>query len=42
MKDESGEDYAFAANRFHVVTLPSDVEDTLVLIGVGERSLRAA
>ena len=28
--DESGEDYAFASNRFHVVELPSDIEKTLL------------
>ncbi len=28
--DESGEDYAFASNRFHVVELPSNVEETLL------------
>ena len=28
--DESGEDYAFAANRFHVVELPSNVQKTLL------------
>ena len=27
--DESGEDYAFTANRFHLVELPADVEKTL-------------
>ena len=28
--DESGEDYAFAANRFHLVELPSNVQKTLL------------
>ncbi len=28
--DESGEDYAFAANRFHLVELPSNVRKTLL------------
>lgn len=28
--DESGEDYAFASNRFHLVTLPPPVEKTLL------------
>jgi hypothetical protein len=28
--DESGEDYAFAANRFHVVKLPLNVEKALI------------
>jgi len=28
--DESGEDYAFALNRFHVVELPSNVQKTLL------------
>ena len=28
--DESGEDYAFAANRFYVVQLPAEVEQTLL------------
>ena len=28
--DESGEDYAFDANRFHPVNLPSTVEKTLL------------
>ena len=29
MVDESGQDYAFAANRFHKVELPPTVEATL-------------
>ncbi len=29
--DESGEDYAFASNRFHIVELPSNVRKTLLL-----------
>jgi hypothetical protein len=28
--DESGEDYAFTANRFHIITLPSTVEQALL------------
>lgn len=28
--DESGEDYAFTANRFHLLTLPHTVEQTLL------------
>ena len=28
--DESGEDYAFASNRFYVVELPSAVQKTLL------------
>jgi hypothetical protein len=28
--DESGEDYAFSANRFHSVQLPQDVEAVLL------------
>ncbi len=28
--DESGEDYAFAANRFHPVNLPAPVEKALL------------
>ena len=28
--DESGEDYAFAANRFHPVSLPATVEKLLL------------
>jgi prephenate dehydratase len=28
--DESGEDYAFASNRFYVVELPSAVQKTLI------------
>ena len=28
--EESGEDYAFASNRFHVVELPSNVRKTLL------------
>ncbi len=28
--DESGEDYAFAANRFYIVQLPADVEEALL------------
>ncbi len=29
--DESGEDYAFTLNRFHVMTLPLPVEKTLLM-----------
>ena len=28
--DESGEDYAFSANRFHLLTLPHPVEQVLL------------
>ncbi|MFW5811246.1 MAG: hypothetical protein ACOCWY_06565 [Thermodesulfobacteriota bacterium] len=28
--DESGEDYAFQANRFHLVELPAAIEDALL------------
>lgn len=28
--DESGEDYAFASNRFHMVELPAKIEKTLL------------
>jgi hypothetical protein len=31
--DESGEDYAFLANRFHPVELPRAVEQTLLAAG---------
>jgi hypothetical protein len=31
--DESGEDYAFAANRFYLVKLPADVEEVLMANG---------
>jgi len=31
--DESGEDYAFAANRFYLVKLPANVEETLIANG---------
>ncbi len=37
--DESGEDYAFAANRFHVLKLPSNVEETLLANSGGVISL---
>jgi hypothetical protein len=33
--DESGEDYAFNANRFHIVELPADIEKTLVANSAG-------
>ena len=28
--DESGEEYAYAANRFHLIDLPTAVEDALL------------
>lgn len=31
--DESGEDYAFAANRFHPLEVPSVVQKALLAIG---------
>ena len=31
--DESGEDYAFAANRFYIVQLPAKVEEALFANG---------
>ena len=37
--DESGEDYAFASNRFHILELPSNVEETLLANGSGIVSL---
>ncbi len=37
--DESGEDYAFALNRFHILELPSNVEETLLANGGGVMSL---
>ena len=37
--DESGEDYAFASNRFHTLELPSNVEKTLLANGAGVVSL---
>ena len=33
--DESGEDYAFAANRFYIVQLPAAVEEALLANGAG-------
>jgi hypothetical protein len=33
--DESGEDYAFTLNRFHIVQLPATVEKALVANGSG-------
>lgn len=30
--DESGEDYAYSAERFHVVQLPGDITETLLSI----------
>ncbi len=32
--DESGEDYAFAADRFHLVSLPRAVEQVLLAVSV--------
>jgi len=29
--DESGEDYTFTADRFYIVNLPADVEETLLM-----------
>lgn len=29
--DESGEDYAYSANRFYLLNLPDDVEEALLL-----------
>lgn len=29
--DESGEDYAYDANRFYLITLPNTVEQTLLM-----------
>ena len=37
--DESGEDYAFTANRFHLLELPADIEKTLVTNSSGILSL---
>ncbi len=37
--DESGEDYAFAANRFYIVNLPFDVEEALLANGASGLSL---
>jgi hypothetical protein len=37
--DESGEDYAFASNRFHILELPSNVEATLLARNAGIISL---
>lgn len=30
--DESGEDYAYAANRFHLMALPAQVEQALLAV----------
>ncbi len=30
--DESGEDYAFAANRFYLIQLPQKIEETLLAV----------
>lgn len=37
--DESGEDYAFAANRFYLVQLPASVEEALLANGTSNISL---
>ena len=37
--DESGEDYAFATNRFHLVQLPAAVEEALLANGTDGVSL---
>ncbi len=37
--DESGEDYAFAANRFYLVQLPAAVEEALLANGTNGISL---
>ncbi len=37
--DESGEDYAFTSNRFHLLELPSNIEETLVANSGGVLSL---
>ena len=37
--DESGEDYAFAANRFYIVQLPAAVEEALLTNGAGSIEL---
>ncbi|CAN5328981.1 hypothetical protein BH10ACI3_BH10ACI3_29730 [soil metagenome] len=37
--DESGDGYAFASNRFHIVELPVNVEETLVANGSGILSM---
>lgn len=37
--DESGEDYAFAANRFYLVQLPAAVEAALLANGTNEIGL---
>ena len=36
--DESGEDYAFTANRFHLLELPADIEKTLTTNSSGSLS----
>jgi hypothetical protein len=33
--DESGEDYAFVANRFYLVELPAAIEEALLANGAG-------
>lgn len=33
--DESGEDYAFASNRFYLVQLPTAIEEILLTNGTG-------
>jgi len=37
--DESGEDYAFAANRFYLVQLPEKIEKALMANGAGDIGL---
>lgn len=37
--DGSGEDYAFASNRFHILELPARIEETLLANGSGIVSL---
>ncbi len=37
--DESGEDYAFAANRFYLVQLPASVEEALLTNGTSNIGL---
>ncbi len=37
--DESGEDYAFAANRFYIVQLPAAVEEALLANGTSNIGL---
>ena len=39
--DESGEDYAFVASRFHPVQLPLDIEETLTSLLAASRGEHA-